>query len=308
MSEIFLLGAGFSKGISDEMPLLAELSQKVLNPEEADLFGQDVEMCLTFLSQSHPWLSEAENLRNRARFIDLSRKISEVLKKCMGEALKKECPVWLRKLVHWWHEKQVSVLTLNYDTIVERVASEIKATGETLDCFDIYPVTLTPAGLREAAVLGGERHFSFKLFKLHGFINWFYSGSSSFYGETIYCVPVRGGWQSSEDEIEKNYREAVTDKVPLIVPPMTEKTQYFQHETMRDLWMKAAIALREATKIFCLGYSLPQTDITMRFFLHNNRPKSQVKFYIANTNEKVTEHFCSLLPHYYEIDSHFVGK
>jgi len=57
MAEVFLLGAGFSKAISEHMPLLAELSRKArsriasrANTPTWDMFKDDIEMWLTYLS------------------------------------------------------------------------------------------------------------------------------------------------------------------------------------------------------------------------------------------------------------------
>ena len=51
----------------------------------------------------------------------------------------------------------------------------------------------------------------------------------------------------------------VQDKAPLILPPVDNKDSYFHHETMRSLWTAAARVLRRASRVFCLGYSLPLT-------------------------------------------------
>ena len=86
MNDVFLLGAGFSKAISDRMPVLRELTgimrERVPVPAEkepAAAFTGDFESWLTYLSTSHPWLTEANNLRNRALFLELSSRLQEVL-------------------------------------------------------------------------------------------------------------------------------------------------------------------------------------------------------------------------------------
>jgi len=103
------------------------------------------------------------------------------------------------------------------------------------------------------------------------------------------------------------YREAVKDKVPLIVPPLTEKSIYFQHETIRTLWVQAAASLREATRVFCLGYSLPRTDISLRFFLQANAPQRKVPFFIVNLPQReLVSHFRELLPGY-DVQEQFIS-
>ena len=113
MTEVFLLGAGFSKAISKHMPILAELSKKVqsrtsptANSPIWDMFKDDLEMWLTYLSQSHPWISESENLRNRALFLDLSRSIADELEECENLATQDFPPDWLSSLIKWWHERK----------------------------------------------------------------------------------------------------------------------------------------------------------------------------------------------------------
>ena len=74
MSDVFILGAGFSKEIAD-LPLMEELSNKILDlldeshvkelRQQLPTFDRDnFETWLTYLSQSQPWLSEAQNSRN----------------------------------------------------------------------------------------------------------------------------------------------------------------------------------------------------------------------------------------------------
>ena len=74
MSVVFLLGAGYSKAASGVMPVLEELSQELtaegLVPPHAAALGRQVEDWLTYLSQPQPWNTEAQNLRNKADFLD----------------------------------------------------------------------------------------------------------------------------------------------------------------------------------------------------------------------------------------------
>ncbi len=98
--------------------------------------------------------------------------------------------------------------------------------------------------------------------KLHGSLNWFYSGAASFYGETIYGSRPTPGWRPESGETAPPF-----DKVPLIVPPTSQKSPYFANETLNTQWSAAASSLSNATDIFFLGYSLPETDQMVRFML-----------------------------------------
>lgn len=317
MSDVFILGAGFSKEICVHMPVLGELGEAVresLGDKLRDaevLFPDDLEMWLTYLSQNHPWLSEADNLRNRALFLDISSSIGDVLHERMAETLGRDCPEWLHAIVNEWHRNKSAVLTLNYDTTIERASRSIEPkpdSQELLSCENLYPITLTPGAQRKAGVIGGNVVESFRLYKLHGSINWFYSGSQTFYGEAIYYVPVSDGWVSGEDVRARVHAHALTDKAPFIVPPLLDKLNYFQHETVRSLWSNAAQELRNATRVFCLGYSFPETDLTMKFLIHSNAPIQRTKFYVVNTDKRSPEHFRQLLPESYDPDTGFVGE
>lgn len=73
--DVFIIGAGFSKAISNHMPTLAELSKDV-RPDMDGLFlnhekppeemVDDIEKLLSFLGEDHPWLTKAQQYRNRA--------------------------------------------------------------------------------------------------------------------------------------------------------------------------------------------------------------------------------------------------
>lgn len=286
MPEVFVLGAGFSKAVHDSMPLLEELSLQIrhrvtdLPPPLLDL-GDNIELWLTYLSQPQPWLKEYYNLQNRAQFLRITELIGEILNERMVHAVSQDGPGWIHQLVNSWHEKRATVITLNYDTIIERAA--VKA---GIDVCTIYPVTL--ADVRRASSWGVEEIESFRLFKLHGSVNWYYSGAASFHGEVLYYGVV-APWGQSNDEGERQCTLAASDKVPLIVPPTTEKIGYFQHETLRQVWLKASQALSAATCVYCVGYSLPFTDLGIRFFLQHSRPNEKVPLFIVNKTKNVNE-------------------
>ena len=255
MSDVFLLGAGFSKAVSDDMPLLKELSSQIRGrlsnlPESLLTLGDNIEIWLSYLSQPHPWLRESENLRNRALSLEITEEIKKVLDEKEQLAVLDECPSWLLTLMQHWHKNQAGIISLNYDTLVERAAGKI-STGQG-QVFPVkptlYPVKLTLSTRRDAAVPSEGAVDSFTLFKLHGSTNWYYSGASESTGEVIYYSAIKG-W-GDDPSAERNSKQAVSDKVPLIVPPTTEKVGFFQHESVKRIWTQALSSLREATRLF----------------------------------------------------------
>ena len=77
------------------------------------------------------------------------------------------------------------------------------------------------------------------------------------------------------------------DKQSLIIPPVTEKTTYFNNETVRRLWYEASDALESATRVFVIGYSLPMSDLGMRLFLKRSLPIRGTRWYIVDTIDDI---------------------
>jgi hypothetical protein len=302
--DLFILGAGFSKAISSKMPTLIELSE-IINPKLKDLFlegdlppkkiTENVESLMSYLAEDHPWLSQSQQLRNRAAFFDLSKIIADEFGKKQKEINNENFPDWLGKLVESWHKNKTDVLSLNYDLLVEiQATKEIKDDdGHNVTQGSFYPVPLVIGENRRGPQrFSGDvtlhRGLSFNLYKLHGSINWFYSGSTEYFGEVIYTIPVTSGMYY-EDNFHQNHMAGVEDKVPLVIPPTLNKTMFFSNETVKNLWYQAGSALREADRIFCLGYSFPLTDTMIKFFVLSNRPKRIDKFYWVNIDQPQEE-------------------
>ena len=135
MSDVFLLGAGFSKAVSDDMPLLQELSSQIRGrlsdlPESLSTIGDNIEIWLSYLSQPHPWLRESENLRNRALALDITEEIKKVLDEKEQLAVLDECPSWLLTLTQHWHKNQAEVINTSRETPVFRRGRDSDSIGD----------------------------------------------------------------------------------------------------------------------------------------------------------------------------------
>jgi len=313
MSEdVFILGAGFSKAISEHMPTLAELSE-IIRQRMDELFlekekppeemTKNIEILLSYLAQNHPWLTKAQQLRNKAAFLELSKIIGDELKKKQENSNQQNLPEWFSKLVHSWQDKQTDVITFNYDTLIEKEAVTIEARiidsehSSQIYLDDLWPVTISPAFLRMGGGYTDTGHHTFHLFKMHGSIDWYYSGSAKYYGEPIYTINHR---HSNPDEM----RAAIRDKTPLIIPPTLDKTAFFNNETVQNIWGFAGQALRGARRIFCLGYSFPVSDMMARFFILTNQSYGNVEFYWVNIAEHQGD-LKDMLPLSYRINTQY---
>ena len=122
-------------------------------------------------------------------------------------------------------------------------------------------------------------------------MNWFYSGSLDFAGEQVYYE----GATPHKDDGEEYLR---ADLVPFIVPPVAAKSPFFASLTLQSIWRAAAAALRQARAIYCLGYSMPLTDLTMRLFLASSISEEKVDIHIVNlaSDEGIRERYEAALP------------
>jgi NAD-dependent SIR2 family protein deacetylase len=313
MPDAFLLGAGFSKAICDRMPTLAELSTEIVPPGALAIldrdFGPDLETWLTYLAEDQPWLSQEQVLKNHAEFLGASKSIARVLLRRQAEALASPIPPWLTKLIEYWHENQCAVITLNYDTLVEKAYMAVIPGGGRPDHHEIYTASVPEIAWRLG--MGGTRprvEPTLRLMKLHGSINWCYSGQPSFYGETIWDLGLNSGmgspWSAWAAEPEDDLSVKAPDKVNLIVPPTSTKSQFFQNEMVRHQWRNAYEELTRADAVYCIGYSLPVTDQLVRFMLATaSGPLDVVP---VNTDLAAFDRYRDLLPSH-KVDAAYVG-
>ena len=314
MPDVFILGAGFSKAISKAMPTMADLSTEVFQrlkemasyddsviyvPDTLYDLGNNVEFWMTYLSQPQPWLRQEHHQRNLALARDIRNLIREVITRRKACSMQKPAPDWLTTLIQQWHSQRASVITLNYDTLVESASlKQVVDTDKPILPDHMYPPYFARVASRSGGGLFGEGYMeTFSYLKLHGSTNWYYSGRDDFYGETIfysYALP----WEASNSLNDKAVPRQARDKECLIIPPVTDKLTYFNNETIRRLWQEASEALWSATRVFIIGYSLPPSDLGMKFFLQHSQPskETQASWYIVDRNASVLARYQELLP------------
>ena len=315
MNDVFILGAGFSKAISHEMPTMENLTREVLAKlQDIDptllsklrTLGDNIEHWISYLSQDQPWFTERDNHYNLSHARLICGIIEEVVLECTTCVVDREPPDWLRSLVRAWHREQATVITLNYDTLIERAARLlITDDDQHIVPHYIYPPFFAHIASRTGGAIWQDKApETFSLLKLHGSMNWYYSGRRDFYGETIFYTDVTPfGDDISEDE--QLCREYARGKEVLIVPPAAEKTHYFGNEAVRGLWRDANHALGNAKRIVVVGYSLPQEDLAMRLFLSAIQQNQNAKRYLVDTEPKVLNRYSDLLG--IEFDDTYLG-
>ncbi len=258
------------------MPLLADLSYGVKDTlatkgidigPDLDALGNP-EHWLSLLAERAPWLSSPEQMRNSALFIDVSQAIYEVLTAMQVRASIETPPTWLFPLVKYWHRTQSTVITFNYDCLVElaymdAVLPELEPGGGQAS--DLLVIPITPAALRTASIYGGKKPNTFKLLKLHGSLDWWYSGPQAEPSDPIYRMAWVGDFRRGIIEAwgEAGGSALVADKVPMLIPPAATKTPFYQNRLLAAQWVRAGEALRQAEELILMGYSAPLTDLTV---------------------------------------------
>lgn len=263
--DTYLLGAGFSKAIFDSMPTMWDLGQEVieglsLDEDTLTPFGDDVEAWLSHLSGSQPWNTEDVDLANRSMFVRASKMVTKVIEQKTPKlsTLDSERKEVLLRLVSEWSVNQSSVLTFNYDLIVEEAVAQCGDYNRA----DLYALPLTsrwPAGT--APFLSGsptERKIP-TLYKLHGSVNWLHGGL-----EHPYAPVVLRNTAATDSAADAHLYD---DLIPMVIPPTSSKSEFYSNTALRSQWRNAFLGLKKADRLIIMGYSMPQTDLQVRTML-----------------------------------------
>ncbi len=94
--------------------------------------------------------------------------------------------------------------------------------------------------------------------------------------------------------MRRHVQRDLPDKVPLVIPPTTDKSAWFNNELVRGQWLILGKRLRDAERMICVGYSLPPTDSLVHSLLATTCIDREVV--IVNSSAKAPEHYAGLLP------------
>jgi hypothetical protein len=275
VNRVFILGAGFSKAVNICMPVLGELASGVRSTLESkniaigpDLDAiENVEQWLTLLADPAPWLSSSDQMRNTALFTDVSTAIYEVIYAMQIKASIVPPADWLFPLVNYWHRTRSTVITFNYDCLVELAYCDgvhpAPSSGRRYPS-DLVGMAVTPVILRTSSMVGPGRRESFKLLKLHGSLDWWYSGPQAEPSDPIYGVFWVGDFKRGIiGSVDGDNDAELADKVPMLIPPAATKGPFYRNRLLAAQWAQAAKALNEADELVLIGYSAPLTDLTV---------------------------------------------
>lgn len=260
------------------------------------------EQWLSYLIESPPWLSPADQARNRAAFLDIAKGVGRVLEGCQQATVNmhnQKCPEWLSTLVRHWETNAATVITFNYDRLVELAWTlNIDLSGPRQWSWDLYPVPVTPLMARSGnpAYPVHCTPGSFQLFKLHGSLGWWYTGPDGPPGDIIYDQGMEGQVWSDDGlaPIGGPSFSLTEDREQMIVPPAAVKSPYYNNAALRMMWRYAAEYLARADELVIMGFSLPTTDMLVSSMLTMNLRK-KCKITVVDPNPDVVDRVRSVL-------------
>lgn len=296
---VFVLGAGFSRAISSYMPLTDELGAAALEKLRGDLPPRlaldelprsvNFEAWLSELAGDQPYLSDAENAQNHAAFLMFSQAIADILGDRVDRVLRQSYPEWLLALVSAWHHSRATVITFNYDPLVEcfvqtptRILGDPNHYGQVWNGVNWTELSGgLPAWAPGDARLASTRVDTFRLLKLHGSLNWYWrAGDES--GVSVARRSLPGHFGNPAPYTDEDRRREVPGRTPFVVPPAAAKSQYYANPITKEMWSQAYERLQAADRLFIVGYSLPATDTTFSNMLRLSLQSREVEVVVSD--------------------------
>jgi hypothetical protein len=143
-------------------------------------------------------------------------------------------------------ERRNTFITLNYDTVIEDALSALNIPYS----YALWPHTVT-YHWSASCVQERQRADAVNVLKLHGSVNW---GMFDRYSN----MTVYGNY-------ERLLRDTMRQKV-VLVPPTWHKGWDLEHP-VSAVWEAAVEAIRTATRLVIVGYSVPLTDLHFKYLL-----------------------------------------
>lgn len=306
--EVFILGAGFTKGFNPATPVTAGFLKDSQGLLARDEFRPVVEFCgrcrmdapklnietlLTLASIRKPWQSSLDAATDALAAEAIVALIEQVLRASftydthhntwqikLDPDRKKTLYAFASFLLT---NARSHVITFNYDPLLEQFL-ELAATsirhvpGEKARfgieySYGFHGATADIGPERIEQARGPFPPGGMFFLKMHGSMMW--------------VSRIRGGAPATQEDIlcfrclginpRLEYYDAMYETRAFIVPPILDKTTLLQNPVIDVIWGQAAKLLPTAHEIVFLGYSMPPTDYYSEFlFRRYTRPDALV--------------------------------
>jgi len=295
LKRVFFLGSGFSKAI-DNYPILSELVfEKAINKKSTINYyvnetilplKHNFEHLLTYLASDMPWKNKEQKHLDKAFYSTIMETLSSLFMEYTDVSIKNIKSIYqkYKYLIDYFNKNSESIdfISLNYDLLLEIILQYIYNLSSpseeqyNLTSSKMYKFPMTWVGLRYLSTgltFGDDNNTRTnpQIIKLHGSINWFWTGTSK--SETIFYKNL------NEDYFHLDVDAGL---IPYIIPPVMDKNAFYYHTMIKSLWKKAHELLKNADEIFIMGFSFPQTDISVRFLFQSILQGKTPKIYVVN--------------------------
>jgi len=299
---VFVLGSGFSKSFSSQMPTIKNLTEAIFKKEIIGPLRPDCTTLFKYINTFNEINDKNENNINKIENLTttiFSRRIFESqLEEQYYEQLKYEILRYiyfsikphkidrenkeiLQKFLEACtkeHAKGSSfvgknlLITFNYDLLLEEFISNYgPKMGVNID----YGIQFNEHTIfSHVGIKYSTRPFQY--IKLHGSFNWFKAkGASSIDINSIFKV---NPWDENSIIYENDN--------PIFIP-MAHGKELFLYGTLYNfLWVKAFNYLSDAREIYFIGYGFPETDINNLIYFWQFRHKiKNIIVYYENDND-----------------------
>ncbi len=291
--DVFFFGAGFSKSLNNYYPTLAELSNYFLENgfiyENEKIYKDNLEQLLTYLITPLPFKTREEILRDEASYLEEINKISKFFIELLETKEIDKNNKYILNLSQYINDNKCTCITLNYDLLLEEMLfstlDKKVSEGNVYNIF--YKMPIKEINERKETEqnafsnffqsnLDNGRKNSTEIIKLHGSINW-------------YCDQIYKNSQIYFSEYENN-TYLKEDLRALIIPPILDKTNNYNHIVMQSLWKRAYEAIKNAKNIHIYGFSFPVTDLSVVYLFKSAlQNKQDYKIYIINTKSNIDD-------------------
>ncbi|ECV9670845.1 hypothetical protein F2N07_01415 [Campylobacter jejuni] len=291
--DIFFFGAGFSKSLNNSYPTLAELSNYFLDNgfiyENEKIYKDNLEQLLTYLITPLPFKTKEDILRDEASYLEKINKISKFFIELLEIKEIDKNNKYILNLSQYINDNKCTCITLNYDLLLEEMLfSTLDKKVSKDNVYNIfYKMPIKEINERKETEqntfsnffqsnLDNGRKNSTEIIKLHGSINW-------------YCDQIYKNSQIYFSEYENN-TYLKEDLRALIIPPILDKTNNYNHIVMQSLWKRAYEAIKNAKNIYIYGFSFPVTDLSVVYLFKSAlQNKQDYKIYIINTKNHIDD-------------------